>query len=112
MSAFFIPCVPAGQSEWTQVTALDGRSYQITFRWSQRDGHWYLDLADATGSPIRSGMLLGAGARLLTGCLDTRRPPGELVVVDTAGTLDVDPGFADLGERFLVAYADAAELVS
>lgn len=112
MSMFFVPCSPAGQAHWTQVTALDGRSYQLTFRWSQRDGHWYLDLADATGVPIRSGMLLGAGALPLKDCLDTRRPPGELVVVDTAGALDVDPGFADLGERFLVAYADAAELVS
>lgn len=107
---FFIPCAPAGQSEWTQVTALDGRSYQLTFRWNQRDGHWLLDLADAAGTPIRSGMLLASAAVLLAGCRDARRPPGELVVVDSSGALDVDPGFTDLGSRFLLGYADAAEL--
>jgi hypothetical protein len=112
MSAY-IPCTPSGQAAWTQVTALDGVSFILTFRWSQREGHWTLDLADADGVPIRSGMLLVAGAVLLAGCLDSRRPAGEIVVVDTTGAEDVDPGFSDLGgagARFVVQYVTALEL--
>lgn len=114
MSAF-IPCTPNGQSAWSQVTALDRTSYQMTFRWSQRDGHWLLDLADADGVPILSGILLGTSIPLLRGCIDVRRPPGALIVVDTTGASDLDPGFDDFGApgaRFVLMYVTAAELAA
>lgn len=112
MSAF-VPCDPAGQSSWTQVTALDGVSFVLGFRWSQRDGHWLLDLADAEGSPIKVGMLLATGALLLGGLTDTRRPLGELAAIDTTGANDLDPGFSDLGSpgaRFVLMYITGAEV--
>jgi len=109
----FIPCTPAGASSWSQRTALDGTDFTLTFRWSQRDGHWLLDLADAEGAPIRHGMMLAPNVPLLRGLVDARRPAGELIVVDTTGGDDADPGFADLGApgaRFVLAYVTAAEL--
>ena len=45
--SYFVPCTPEGRSSWSQITALDGVSYVLTFRWSQREGHWLLDVADA-----------------------------------------------------------------
>ena len=106
----FVPCVPAGQSRWSQVTALDGVDLTLTFRWSQREGHWLLDVADADGVAIRSGLCLVPSLPLLRGVIDARRPAGELVVFDTTGANDVDPGFADLGARFRLMYVTAAEL--
>lgn len=109
----FIPCTPGGASSWSQRTALDGTDYTLTFTWSQRDGHWHLDLADAEGGAIRSGMSLVPMVPLLRGLVDARRPPGELIVVDTSGASDADPGFSDLGApgaRFVLAYVTASEL--
>jgi hypothetical protein len=42
--------------------------------------------------------------------VDSRRPPGELLVVDTSSAHDVDPGFDDLGSRFGLLYLDASEV--
>ncbi len=106
-----IPCMPAGVSRWTQRTALDGRDYQLSFAWNQRTGHWTLDLADQDGVAIRTGMTLVTNWQLLRGCIDTRAPTGVLIVVDTQAKNDLDPGFADLGDRFQLLYFAASELV-
>lgn len=114
MSAF-IPCAPGGVAFWQQRTALDGVDYLMTFRWSQREGVWSLDIADLDGVAIVSGLVLVVGVSLLRGVVDTRRPAGELVVVDTSGASDRDPGFDDLGApgaRFVLAYFTAAELAA
>lgn len=113
--SYFVPCDPAGASSWSQITALDGVSFSLTFRWSQRAGSWLLDVADAEGVAIRSGLALVAGQPLLRGVIDTRRPAGELVVVDTSGANDVDPGFAEIGgpgARFVLMYVTAAEMAA
>lgn len=109
---YLVPCTPNGDSSWSQRTALDGVDFTFTFRWSQRDGHWLMDIADAERSPIRSGMLLAPNVDLLAGVIDARRPPGKLAVLDTAGAIDVDPGFADLGERFVLVYLTADDLIA
>lgn len=105
-----IPCAPAGVASWTQQTPLDGVVYQLTFDWYQRDGHWRLTVADVQGVAIRSGIVLVLDELLLGTVIDTRRPAGELVVIDTTGARGVDPGFADLGARFQLVYLTAADL--
>ena len=107
-----VPCTPSGASWWTQRTALGGVDFLLTFRWSQRQGLWHLDMADADGTPIASGLPLVVGARLLSRLVDARRPPGELVVADTAGTHDVDPAWEGLGARFALLYVEQSELVT
>ena len=106
----FIPCAPGGTASWTQQTALDGVVYQLTFDWFQRDGHWRFTLADVQGMAIRSGAVLVTGGSLLRGMVDTRRPAGEIVVIDMTGAEDLDPGFNDLGSRFMLVYFTAADL--
>lgn len=108
--SFHIPCAPGGAASWTQQTPLEGRYYQLTFDWHARTGVWKLDLADADGTPIRSGIALLLNVSLLAGLVDPRRPPGALVVVDTTGAEDADPGFDTLGGRFKLVYFTAAEL--
>lgn len=105
-----VPCTPAGRGSWVQTTALDGAVYELTFDWNARVGLWMLHLADASGAAIRTGMMLTAGTSLLWRITDPRRPPGALVVVDLSGADDKDPGFDDLGTRFVLAYYTRAEL--
>lgn len=108
--AAYLACIPNGQSSWTQRTALDGVDFILTFDWCQRFGHWRLDIADAQGVAIKTGVALTADVMPLLGLVDPRRPKGELMVVDRTGATDADPGFADLGGRFLLAYFSAADL--
>lgn len=113
--SYFVPCTPAGASSWSQLSALDGVTFTLTFRWSQRDGRWLLDIADADGVAVWVGCALNVGVPLLRGCVSTRRPAGELIVVDTTGANNVDPGFDDLGApgaRFVLMYVTAAELAA
>lgn len=105
-----IPCTPAGESDWTQRTSLGGADFLLRFRWSQRRGSWSLDVADSDGVAIASGVALVCGVRLLERVSDPRRPSGDLLVVDVRGTNDLDPGFADLGDRFALVHLTDAEL--
>lgn len=102
---YTIPCAPGGQANWTQRTTLDGRDYQLAFYWEQRDGHWYLSLADQDGVQIKSGIKLVGGEWPLLGAalLDSRRPPGELYILDLQSG-GLDPGFDDLGGAYVLAY--------
>ncbi len=105
-----IPCTPNGTAHWTQRTALDGVDFNLSFDWNQRDGHWRLSIRDASGVAIRSGIVLVVNELLLRGVVDARRPAGELAVIDATDANDTDPGFSDLGARFKLIYATAAEL--
>lgn len=105
-----VPCTPSGVSCWTQRTTLDGASFVLKFDWYGRDGKWRLSLADADGVPIRTGIVLVTGVRLLARVVHPRRPRGDLAVIDATGANDVDPGFSDLGARFRLYYITAEEL--
>lgn len=104
MALVEIPCAPAGQSHWTQRTQLNGVEYLLTFAWSQREGHWSLSIDDADGNPLHTGLVLVAGIELVGQLV--RRVPGGLIVIDTTGANDLDPGFADLGGRFALVYVE------
>lgn len=112
MAILDIPCAPGGQAHWTQSTALNGREYLLTFRWSQRAGRWSLDIADQDGDMILAGRALAPSLRLLRGVRDARRPAGDIVLVDQRAAregLD-DPTFTSLGDRHLLHYLDGADL--
>ena len=112
MSALTIPCEPRGQALWTQTVTLGGRDYELTFRWSQRMGRWSLDVADQSGAPIVSGQVLAPGFGVLRGSIDTRRPAGDLVLLDTQAPPITDPSFTSLGDRHQLLYLDGAELAA
>lgn len=105
-----IPCAPNGDSAWTQQTALDGTTYTLAFDWNDRAALWMLKVADTQGATIRAGMMLTTGTVLLRGCVDSRRPAGELVVVDLTGVNDTNPDLVTLGARFRLLYFTFAEL--
>lgn len=104
-----IPCAPDGQSNWRQRTAIDGRDYILSFTWVQRDGHWYMDLADQDGVAISSGIKLVPTWPLLRGITDARRPPGQMILEDTTGGL-AEPAFGELGTKYQLVYLAPDEL--
>lgn len=103
-----IPCLPDGASNWTQRTQLTGVEYLLTFDWNQRLGRWLLSIADANGAQLYSRLPLVVGMALIAQEPGVRRIPFDLVVIDATGANDVDPGFVDLGSRFLLLYAGDA----
>ena len=90
-----------------QRVELDGVEYVLDTSWSARAAAWTMTLADTDEQPIRAGMFLRRGHRLLRGLADARRPAGELVVVGREERLGLD-AFAG-GDASLV-YVTEAEL--
>ena len=89
---------------------LEGVTFTFTFRFNDRDGCWYFDIADASGNALARGLKAVTGWPLLSALRTLPGlPPGELVVSDEAG-LDEEPTFDSLGRRHLMFYLSAAEV--
>jgi hypothetical protein len=105
-----IPTTP-GDPAYTQRTTLDGVEYFFEFRWNERDGAWYMHIADVDEQHIRSGIRIVLRWPLLRRVTDPRRPPGSIMAIDTSGQ-DLAPGLNDLGARVKLLYLDAAEIAA
>lgn len=109
--AVVVPAVPSDTPFWTQRTSLAGVEYVLSFAWNGRLGLWSLGLADVHGVDIATGLALVTNWPLLTraGNRDARRPPGDLVVIDTLGQF-TDPTYVSLGAQHLLLYTDPGEI--
>lgn len=103
-TAVVIPCAAGDTPNWTQRTSLGGQDYVLSFAWSQRESVWRLQLADQDGSPIWSGVLV-VGLTLLRRVVDSRRPVGELVFLDTLAA-DEEATYSSLGTRHVLYYVE------
>lgn len=97
------------EQSYTQRTSLDGRDYELTFQWNQRESKWYLDIRDQDGDDIAVGIKLVSNFPLLTRITDERRPPGQLMASDQTvipgdGKTSFDPGLFELGGRVVLLY--------
>jgi len=97
-----------GLPAFRQRTSLDGATFEFAFAWNEREGAWYMAVADADGLPLRSGIRLALSTPLLRSVADARRPAGELYAIDLDGT-GADAGVNDLGVRVVLMYITAAE---
>jgi hypothetical protein len=103
-----VPCKPNGQARWIQRSSLSGKDYVLQFDWSQREGAWTMSLADGSGAPISSHAMV-VSLRLLERVTDDRKPPGELVLLDSLGAGE-EATFTSLGSRHQLVYLDAGEI--
>jgi len=113
--------VASAKADYEQTTPHDGRDYRFTFRFNQRDGHWFMSLSDSDGVPIVQGLRITCQLPLLALVRDARRPPGMLIAIDRTApegggfdgskSLARDPEIADLGARVTLLYFPVAELV-
>ena len=109
MATQIIQTLIDGTALYTQVTALDGVSYRLTFSFNPSDQHWYLTVRTEADAQIQGceGMKLVQGGFPLRKSTDQNRPPGELVVFSE---LETEPGLNDLGDTTLLGYIPEADL--
>ena len=94
---------------YEQFQELDGREYQFTLDWNERNEHWTLGAYLPDGTRLAVGRKVVIGVPLFRGEIDKRLPPGLLIAVDASesGTeSDVD----ELGSRVLLMYSTVDEL--
>jgi len=90
----------------TQQSDLDGVTYSMRFRWSERASVWHLDLRTLDDEPVLLSAALVTAWPLLHRVVSPLRPPGELVLLDLVG-----PGepatLEGFGDRWALFYIEA-----
>lgn len=99
------------ESNYRQVTALDGRDYELRFRWNTRARAWFCGIWDMDGNMLAAPRKLVLGAIIFkyNRAADDRMPQGIFYLYDVTGS-GVDAGLRDLGTRVFLCYAEEAEL--
>lgn len=107
MAIFEIPLPQTNGAEFSFNTELFGVSYGFRFFFNLRDQSWSIDMLAPDGSPIFQGQRAITGFDLLAIPTDSRKPPGYLLLIDTAaGGAGTEPGINDLGRRVQMVYND------
>lgn len=104
-----LPTPTDGYPHQTSQVQLGDTVFVVVWRWNARDGAWYFGLMDVDGVPIVHGVRVVLSVDLLEGVSDSRRPPGRIVVVDSAKR-GKEPGLVDLGTHIKVVYIRPEEL--
>ena len=107
MSTLRLPAAPEGTGVYVYRVTLEQSVYELRLVHNAREDRWYLDIRDAEGSPIRLGLKLISQWPVTARIADSRRPPGEILVLDTTGQ-DYDGGLNDLLERLAFVYEESA----
>jgi hypothetical protein len=90
----------------TQRVELDGVVYTLRLLWSQRGECWHMDLADADGVAILSGIRMVTCFPLLYRFRHLAVPPGELYLFDLRDQAGL-PTLEEMGDRYRLYYVDA-----
>lgn len=98
-----IPVAQGNPLQTLRVT-LDGTDYLLTFDWNEREGRWYMTIADINGATLVGDIKLLANWPLTRRFHSWRGPPGDLFAVDYSPQAGEPPGFADLGARVQMVY--------
>ena len=88
---------------------LDGSTYTLEVRWNERASGYFLNISEAEGTRLLSGIRLVIDWPLLLRWRDERLPAGQFLLVDTSGKKQ-EPGLAELGARVQLLYVTAAEV--
>lgn len=88
---------------------LDGQTYTFDFEWNDRDQGWYMTITDINENVLLAGRRIVLNWPLISRYRDAGLPAGTLEAIDT-GSNDVEPGFADLGDRVKLLYTPLADL--
>lgn len=110
MSAVYIPTTE--DPFYTLTVILEGKPYNFSFRYNQREDCWYFSLALEDDTSLVGGVRVVCNTDLLASCHDVRKPPGFL----TARAIDTNteaPGLEELGpdKRVTMLYLSSDEAV-
>lgn len=107
MATFTIPIPDAATVTHQAFTVdLSGRDFAIDLRYNEREGFWYLSIADPSGTPIRHGLKIVVNHPLLFRCQLLERPSGELIAIDSRPEPE-DPTLETLGQEAPIAYQES-----
>jgi hypothetical protein len=73
-------------ASFRETVELDGVPYTIWAKWNTAYEFWTIDILDLNEVVLVAGLKLVVGIELIRRFNDERLPPGNLVVVDVAGT--------------------------
>lgn len=100
---YVIP-ITASDPSFRQEVALDGTTYQLQFRWNDRDSEWFMGILDLDDTWLLAPVRLVEGMPLLRHIADfDNRPPGELLFLGVATE-------TNLGEDAILVYLDEDEV--
>ena len=91
-SQYEVPLTPNPQ---TVVVPLGTTQYQLTFVWNQYANCWILDMSDASGKAVISGMPVVTGADMLAQYAYLQI--GGILIAQTDSNADGVPTLANLG---------------
>ena len=95
-TVYEIPITPGGGNQ-TFSTDLGGTIYRFSLFWRNAvDGGWTIDIADADGNQMVTGVPLLPGGDILAPFKHLEIPGGLYVVTD--GEPETPPSFLNLGE--------------
>lgn len=99
------------ESDYRQITALDGVDYELRFRWNTRVRAWFCGIWDMDGNVLAAPrkLVLGAIVFRYNRAADDRMPQGIFYLVDVTSN-GTDAGLRDLGTRVFLCYAEKAEV--
>ena len=106
MSTFIIPVNDTIDPFDLQVE-LDGRVYDLYFRWNSRGIHWTMDLG-RDGTVLVYGIKLVVTTDLLSQYQRIADMPDGILFVDDLDGLDNDPNDTNFGDRVVLKYTDTA----
>lgn len=101
-----------GPSMIQQVT-LDGTPYRLKLYWNSRNAFWSVAFYDLEDTLLLGGVSLRMGIDILKGHPDRGLPPGELWVLDPAGSF-TEAAYEDfINDRgVLLAYIEESDFVN
>ncbi len=108
MAGYVIP-ITADEPHQRFEVDLEGATFVLVLDWNQREGFWYASLELPDGTQLLDGRKVVLGVPMFRRLTDPRRPPGDLVFIDTSGA-DLEAGRLDLGTRVVAVYLDRADI--
>jgi hypothetical protein len=84
----------------------DSVVFTISLTFNVRSNHWYMDIADVDGVPLREGLKLVSNWQLLLPWTQQGRPEGRMVCANPE--TDDDPDRDTLGTSSVFAYDEAS----
>lgn len=105
MATYTIP-LPIGLQSFTQQVELDGKVYDLLFKYNARESRWYMTIArnDVT---LLSGLKLVHGSDLLSQFKYVEDIPKGLLAIVDLNSLYADPDADTLGQTVVMRYTDA-----
>lgn len=89
-----------------QIT-LEATPYRLSFRFNRRRERWAMDIKNQEGETLLAGIPILVAMDLTSRFRVVGGPPGRFFAVDTSNQ-DSPPTEADLGNRVLLYYEEAA----